>query len=406
MYPFSRRAAPAALRAVLVLAALAALPLRAQDAPELSALAPSPTPAFTLLGVSPTSISRPNNPADLASELASGTGNFSELPEDLAIEVAPYWLVHGGGLTWRQDVRRSFSQSISRTLAFSAASAEIGTEDAPRTALGFGGRTLLLSGRVSPRSVAALQAREDSLAAISARAGNLFTSAFRPIDDAQRAALQAATQGLSRDSPERQRIVDSLLAVFDARRALARQDVLESAGWTEIETQLDALEELIIVREGPMLEVAGAASWAFREREWETGKLDRVGVWATYSCEQCGALTARTRLTPMLVARYLRNVEGEDTDILDAGGRLAVSGRVYALSLESVVRTQFGDENSALWRVVGSAEYEIAPDMWLQASFGRDHESPRRGDLVAQFGLRFNVIRDRYQSATTRPGGS
>jgi hypothetical protein len=400
MYSRVLRHVPASL---LVLATLCGAPAHAQDPPELKSLMPSPTPAFLLLGVSPSSVSRPNNPADLATELANGTGNFSALPQNLAVEVAPYWMVHGAGLSWREDVRRKPWQSITRTLAFSAASAEIGNDSAPRTALGFGGRTLLLSGRVSPASVAALEAREGILAGISGNAANLMAPAMLPIDDEQRTVTLAAVQGLDRSNPRRQVIVDSIADVYNARRTLARDSVLASAGWARIEKQLDSLQNLVIVRTGPMLEIAGAASWAFQGREWDTGGLDRVGLWATYSCEQCGSLTASTRLTPMLVARFLRNVEGEDTNIFDAGGRLAMSGQAFSFSLESVVRTEFGDDNRALWRVVGNVEYELTGNTWLQASFGRDHDSPRSGDLVAQFGVKFNLIRDRYEPGTQRP---
>ena len=391
------------LRTAVLLVTAGGTTLHGQDLPEITSLSPSPTPAFLLLGVAPTDISRPNNPADFATELASSTHDFSQAPQNLAIEAAPYWLIRGERLTWRDDIERSRAESVKRTLAFSLASAEVGTDDAPRTAVAIGGRTLLFSGRVPQSAIEELEARERALAAISGSAADLLAPAMLEIDRQQQRQLRAALAGVDRTDPRRTVIEDSIAAVFNARRDRIREQIFASEGWTKIQEDLQALEKLVIVREGPMLELAAAGSWAFDDRDWETGSLDRLGVWATYSCEKCGTLTPAVRLTPMVVARYLRNVEGVDTDIFDAGARLALSGSAYSMSLESVVRTRFGDQSGALWRVVGSGEFEVARDAWLIASFGRDHESIRQGSLVAQFGLKFNFIRNRYDSGASRP---
>src|SRR6187551_1174237 len=51
------------------------------------------SPAFVLLGVSPTDIQRPGTPMGLATALSGFvSGGDAALPENLSLEVAPYWL--------------------------------------------------------------------------------------------------------------------------------------------------------------------------------------------------------------------------------------------------------------------------------------------------------------------------
>src|SRR5215831_1880299 len=54
-------------------------------------------PAFTILGVSPTQIERPTNPTALAVSLLSSTSSDTNfIPNNYALQVAPYWLGRPG----------------------------------------------------------------------------------------------------------------------------------------------------------------------------------------------------------------------------------------------------------------------------------------------------------------------
>ena len=376
---------------------------RAQELPAPESLRPPSSPAFIVLGVAPSSISRPNNPADLGLTLLNTSNQFSEIPRNLAVEFSPYWLQNRRELTWRDDVRRSMGQSLLRTLAFSAATTRMG-DDTARTALGFGGRALLFSGRVSPESVERMEAREAELAGISARVDDLTLRERERIATLRAAALRQALEGVP-PGPRRQAIADSVGRVFEAARREAVNRILTDSA-AVIERELDALEELVIVREGPKLEIAAGGAWAFTDDRVETGKLDRVGLWATYSCDRCRFVDgAPSRITPILLARFLRDVEEEDADLADVGARLALGGRNYSFSAEGVRRAFLGgDGRDPLWRIAGILEYEVAEDAWLLASFGRDHRSPTGGDLIARFGVKVNFIRDRYRAANSPPG--
>src|SRR5262245_30927052 len=67
----------------------------ASQVPDFDKLNTADAPAFVVLGVAPTEIQRPSTPRALAVSLGSlvtGGGSTFNVPKDIAIEFAPYWL--------------------------------------------------------------------------------------------------------------------------------------------------------------------------------------------------------------------------------------------------------------------------------------------------------------------------
>jgi len=393
------RAAAWKAAAVTALVAVSATTSGAQDSaglPTLESLKPSSSPAFILLDAAPAQISRPNDPADVAASLVSGTNGFTALPRDFAMEFSPYWLRNRAQLPWREDLHRTISQSLARTFTVSAGSAQLGDSTQGRTGLAIGGRAQVLSGRV-PREVAErLAARETELANISTRIDSLL----RPAQDSLDAEKQRVLPGiLASTPPERQGVViDSLTRAFQLRKEASEARILGGPAFADIYKAMNALERAEVVREGPMLEVAAGLAWAFDDDVWKSGRLHRAGVWATYSCEKCRFLNdAPARITPMLLARWLIDADSSDAGIFDGGGRVALTGPHITGSVEGIRRTYLSGSQMDEWSVVGTLEYEFQRDTWIVASFGRDsNAAPERG-LVARFGLKLNLLGDRYK---------
>lgn len=83
--------------------------------------APS-SPAFNLLGISPSDIERPKNPTDFAISVANASNNFSTVPKSYALEIAPFW-VFGGKSTFKQFIdNKNVGNNIKQTLVFSLGS--------------------------------------------------------------------------------------------------------------------------------------------------------------------------------------------------------------------------------------------------------------------------------------------
>jgi len=83
--------------------------------------APS-SPAFNLLGISPSDIERPKNPTDFAFSFGNASNTFSTVPKSYAMEISPFW-AFGGKSTFKQFIdNKNVADNIKQTLVFSIGS--------------------------------------------------------------------------------------------------------------------------------------------------------------------------------------------------------------------------------------------------------------------------------------------
>ena len=174
---------------VAVLVAGCAIVVQARTAFAQSSVPPAfnaartPTsPAFTIMGIEPTSVERPSNPTDLALAFLSQVEDTSIVPADFALEVSPYWLVGRPRLTWSDDAARSVRESLMRTAAFSIGTGEVGTTSAPVRALAVGARTSVFSGRLSAESRRQIEELEKRLQAEAALGLRMMASQLRELN--------------------------------------------------------------------------------------------------------------------------------------------------------------------------------------------------------------------------------
>lgn len=368
--------------------------------PDIASLRAPATPAFVLLGISPTDVARPMAPADVALTLADRSSGLTRLPEDFAMEISPYWLVAHPRLSWRSDTTRHLAQSIARTFALSVGTAKRELETTVATDVGVGVRTMLLSGRLSRATVALL----DSVERSAARQGGIFNR-FRLRETLRLNALHRAELGACLSEPDqlRQRVcLDAVNAKYNTLRAAVESDVLADPAFQQaIAKERATIEDVSLVRQGLFWEVAAGAVWRFPQQTWRARDLARWGAWTTISYE--GAeLRDGTTWTPILVGRYLAEDTTGAPNLVDLGGRLVMSGSTYALSAEYVHRMwSGGDVPSAQYRLSGMLEYKLRPDLWVFTAFGRDYATADSGSLIAQLGLSFSFRSERYATPSS-----
>lgn len=331
------------------------------------------SPAFTLLGAEPASVERPNTPSSLAVSLLSRSRDLKTVPSDFAVEFSPYWLFGHPRLEWKDDDRRTIGQSIARTATLSVATAQTGTEDLPVTGLAVGARATLWSGRLSQQTRDSLEQLEKKLQAESALALDLMAEQLK--------AFAALLQAGKITQEEHNRLMDLAL-----RTTLKSEQYRDSAAVRAVEKHMASLA---VNREGFFLEVAGAAGWSYPRAVWADGRFARWGAWVTPSYQ-------KAHVSATGVLRYLSKDGELDTKALDVGIRGTYSSDRYALSLEYVNRSFPDADADYRHRLVGIAEYQVAGDTWLVASFGRDHATEREGSLLARLGLSFNFSQKRH----------
>lgn len=107
------------------------------------------SPAFTALGIAPTDVTHPSTPRELAAAFLNGADSSGNFQTAWAIDVSPYLLWSGDGLTLA-GYRSSLSDRLLSRLQFSLGSAKGSSDDDPSARAALGAR-LALWDRGDPR---------------------------------------------------------------------------------------------------------------------------------------------------------------------------------------------------------------------------------------------------------------
>ena len=375
-------------------------------------------PAFVLLGLSPTQVERPTTPRALALNVLSSTiGNDTLIPQNYALQVAPYWLVGHPALSSDAYYNPTLKQGLLDTLSFSVISTRTSTvakQPNDATEIGVGARAGLVVGHSSPAlrklltKIHALQLQY--LAASAALEPLIPTSTTPPTGDPQftavvnavSAAFKAAAN--SNDSAEQKAayaaaeksLNSRLVQLFnDANRTGATQAL--QAGSTALLAQLEASLSAAVQtaqildddRRGFSLSMAAASAWLVPDTGVDDGRLTRWGVWATPSY--------RPDVAPIEIIGVRRFIRRADTDrnMLDAGARLTTQTGPLNWSFEYVARVEHSSSESNVTseRLATILDVRVRDDIYVTASFGKDFADPSAGrpsgGILSTLGLSF-----------------
>jgi hypothetical protein len=354
------------------------------DVPSYNTIRTPASPAFVLLGLEPSSVERPNTPADLALSVLNATGALTSLPQNFALEAAPFWLVSHPEITWRNDAGyRDPLTSIARTATISVATAQIGTTALPVTGLSAGLRASIFSGELSDSTRARLRAAEANLGAQSGIFNSFLATKRAPADSALQAAIRAA-------NGDRQKIDAAVAAHEAAISSLGAAVLADPAYQAAIAKEQEKLGDLKVDREGFFLDLALGSSWRYPNNQLDSGSALRWGVWLTPSWNS-------ESFSAIAVIRYTGDGIHAVNDEMDLGGRLLYSASSFAISGEYVNRSYPGASGvSSKYRLASVLDYEMKKGIWVSATFGRDYGAPTGGaSLLARLGLSLNVATSR-----------
>jgi hypothetical protein len=122
----------------------------AADSIALDDLRTPASPAFVLLGDAPSAVERPSTPRALAAAFFSRGKDGDLVPDNLAVEFCPYWMVGHPTMTFDGFYKANFGTRILRNLSLSVATEREELEGAATNSnVAFGFRTLLWEGKPS-----------------------------------------------------------------------------------------------------------------------------------------------------------------------------------------------------------------------------------------------------------------
>lgn len=354
----------------LVVLALGVVPhAQAQNSiPEFDKLRTPSSPAFVILGVSPTEVQRPTTPSTFAASLLQGfvpQGDGGTL-DDFAVEVAPYWLVSHPNLRLRDYHGGSWFQNFVRTFTVSGATVKVEDSEASTGEsrdLGVGIRAAVFQG--APPSDKCIEQTERTISALT----SISSQVAMPI-----AAAIAADPGLADDATR-----------LEALRVRLFDEALENLPPDEkevIDAKVLDCTAILSAKRGFVMDVAAASGWRFADGQLDGSDWRSGAVWATPSFIQ-------QNVSVVGLARY--NWGADDAgDLLDLGLRGVYAWDRYGVSAEGVFRRPQGDGDN-LYRLALTFDVLLTGDVWLTTSFGRDFNEDDAGSLLAIANLQWNV---------------
>ena len=348
-----------------------------KDLPALNSIRTPNSPAFSILGIQPTSVERPNTPADLTISIDNATEGFSEFPQNYALEFSPYWMTRAPrSVTWQCDTMRSLPKSIARTFSISFATTFKEVEGKENRGLSYGLRTFLLSGRTSDESIKAIEALETELEGVSRTFGNEFSPELLQLENELRRRLDLAV-----DVPAK----EEALRWFNSEKSKLNEKRIESAK----ERLVTTAQAFAPQRVGVIVEAAFAG--AYRSDSTSSDLKDSgYAFWLTPAYIQ-------KDYSVVGVLRYLKDSLSNQS--MEYGARLVLTKNRYALSVE-YLKGNYRDEASLQdrERIAVLVEFVVSKSLWATISFGDDNNNPAgENSLFSTFGLKFNIAKDRYK---------
>lgn len=418
---------------VIIRGAALAQPASA-EAPPLEGLRATEAPAFSILGLSPTEIQKPSTPKEVAVSLAQFLDKEGalQIPDDLAVQVAPYWLFVAKPKESDKEDYSAFgvrgAKQLLRNATLSLATAGVEGSDGRSLGggvashVGWGGRPASdctekddqrkqdawREGEVAYRAHLAQerstlfdrrsqleQMRSTALATDAEKATQQGDKSPRDaaIDDSlddlgkRLEEIEAKMQVLDEDESNQERTRARLFAMGTAEnkvnaRVRAEKQPFVAAESARVNAASRAARQACaesLTAHPHSLALAAAWAWQFPDMTGGDGDLVTQAYWATYAWS-----SGRWSALGLARLRFEEAVVGWD-GFVDGGGRVRYGGKGAAISIEALGRLQVRgeDKQDARSRLALVAELELKADNWLSLTLGKTFESEGPVALVS-----------------------
>jgi hypothetical protein len=363
-----------------------------KDEISLNLLRAPASPAATMLGISPSQIEKPADPAAFMTSISTATENFSVIPTNYAVDIAPAWLFWGDSITLKDYLSPKSGNSIAQSFVISMATTtkkEAKNSSLNVTRFSTGIKFSILRGEIDTATKADLIELQDLMKklilpfALGLEALEKNNPDYQKLVQEENQIMTDTTKSF----PER----DSLTAPIRKKKIAIEQSIKQSM--MEAKDKKDSLatrfdevrrksESIRINRFGGKLDFAGALVWNFPGMTFSKGSLNSAGAWLT------GGWEGKKGFSVLGMLRYLYNpgdsvfidettTEIANLQLVDAGLRLIYNHPVskFGFSGEALFRNFLNDDSrDPTWRFMINAEYEVGRNKKLSLSFGKDFD--------------------------------
>ncbi len=385
-----------AVLSLLFLSCLNSHCLAQQDTTSLNMLLSPNAPGFVLLGVEPLSVERPSNVTDFAVNILNNTSGLSALPQNYAVEVAPFWLFGHPTLTYKDysgdnGVISTMEQTFSISLAIS--SKFEGAPDTLSTGMGIGVRFSLLQGQIDTR-FDNYKTKLDSVVNSIGALNNEIDSVYRKklsMDTTLSKLIKANEVASGRNDTALVALINTQIDARGAELHVAVENEIRSNNQTQLQQLKNLVTSIQLRRLGWKLNVAGGMVLDFPKQVFNNSSIIKYGVWVTggYEFQDYSLLG---------VVRYLVDAKNSVENNLDLGGRLILTcSPKLSFSGEALYRTLINQAKSTNWKIDFEVDYSMAKNSLVSFTFGRDSQGLQTGNLVSALNFMFGFGSQRPQ---------
>jgi len=347
------------------------------------------SPAANLLGISNSDIARPSDPTAIMTSLQQATSNFSELPANYAIDLAPAWLFGYKHIKADDFLSNKVRYNIPQSFIVSTAvnnNDVIGDSASliQNTAIGIGVKFSILRGKIAASEQSKLDDIRNDLVDFSKGVSELIDEKIKnsvKYQDAQKIVFNDKSTGDERTAAaesmqeEQSRILNEVLAVNnlqEERVKLNQQDV-------------------DLTRYGFKVDFNAALAFDFPNRVYDNSRLSKAAAWLTVANEW------ESGLSLLGIARFIRNpdalfadefgvVNSDDLSIFDFGLKILYARDKFVFSFEGIGQSVSGDSSiESGTKYLINSEYTLSKNMRLSLTFGKDFNNmiTKQGNVIS-----------------------
>jgi hypothetical protein len=354
------------------------------------------SPAFNLMGISPSSIERPTSLNSFRLSIQNATSNFSKFPSNYSAEFAPASIFNIKDQTLAKFNSTRFYDVFWQSFSVSFGFIRTNTNDTEK---------------------------EDSTMSSKLGIGFKFSIVRPHWDDSTQKYIDSITYYLDYTIGERKnwflthpvilKIEDSIREVnnsalplqarADSAMHLQQRKTIVQAALTKNFNKVDSIANknlkrlasgLKITRKGPFLDFATGLVLDFPDDRFDNSRVAKVAAWLTGGYEN-GA----KGFSLLGIGRYLYQpdkifaddsgkIKSKNISTLDGGARLAYSGAQgkFSVSAEAIYRSVLNDNViKPSWRFTFNAEYSVGFNQKITFALGRNFNGviTKSGNLIA-----------------------
>ena len=330
------------------------------------------SPGFILLDVAPTSIEKPGTPKAFAASVFNAINMSNGIPKNFAMEFAPFWFLKHPNMTAlkfyginRETKKQKIFYAL-RNASLSVAAVDTSTTSVSssnrftKSNIAFGLRTTIISIR-----------KENDISDLIAANNNVVTKLNK---------IAEAIALIDLDDPEREVII---------QRLINEGPLPENA----------RLKEVLARKPIFALDGAVAANLAYRNTNYNSGRLGRAGGWLTADLalplQEEKISEVRNYLHILATTRYLSNSDSVNLSgeyvregLFDTGARLELEIGKLSISYEFLLRNNLTNDANTK-RSSGLIQYRLGNGVYISGAIGKNFGATN--NLIALFGINWGL---------------